>query len=259
MQLGGRDLTKIATAVTDRRHYIAAANMVRRYEQPVEMFKRYLTSGGEYPAKVRIRTPRGPLELTMYSPHDLLTVNEIFCRNDYPADISDRVIVDFGSNIGISAAYFLTRNDLAFTYLFEPLPANVARLRDNLRNFAGRYELQEVAVGTADGDVVFGWEESGRYGGVNNTELGNTLTVPCVNSLTVLERVIAEHGRIDILKIDIEGLEGAVVDNIPVEVARKIKKIYVEGIFESNPLAQTHSLVRYHEIAQFTLLDSRSV
>ncbi len=258
MQLGGRDLTKVVKAVTDRRHYIAAVNMVRRYERPVEMFRRYLTNTGEYPCTVRVRTPQSMLELTLYSPHDLLTVNEIFCRNDYPADVSDRVIVDFGSNIGISAAFFLTRNDTAFTYLFEPLPANIARLHENLREFKGRYQLQEVAVGTEDGDVVFGWEESGRYGGVNNTELGNTLTVPCVNSLTVLKNVIAEHGRIDVLKIDIEGLEGAVVDNIPVDVARKIKKIFVEGIFESNPLAQTHALVRYQDIAQFTLLDSRT-
>ena len=83
--------------------------------------------------------------------------------------------------------------------------------------------------------------------------------MPCVNSRTVLENVIAEHGRIDILKVDIEGLEDAVIANIPVELAAKIKKLYVEAIFETNPLAQTHSLVHYGGIAQFHLLDSLSV
>lgn len=258
MQVGGRDLSKIADAIVQRRNYIAAINMLRLYEHPVNMLRRYLTRSGQYPCTFRVRTPQSDVELTLYSPDDLLTLNEIFCRSDYRADISDKVIVDFGSNIGVSAAYFLTRNSSAYAYLFEPLPSNVARLRDNLRPFNGRYELQEVAVGIAEGDVEFGWEESGRYGGVNNTDLGHTLTVPCVNSRTVLANVIAEHGRIDVLKVDIEGLEHAVIDNIPVELARKIKKLYVEAIFETNPLAQTHSLAHYGGIAQFHLIDSQS-
>lgn len=258
MQVGGRDLTKIADAVMRRRNYTAALNMARLYQHPVNMFHRYLTRGGEYPYTVRVQTPQSEVALRLYSPDDLLTVNEVFCRDDYHADVSDKVIVDFGSNIGVSAAYFLTRTPSAFTYLFEPLPSNVARLHDNLRPFDGRYELREVAVGVADGDVDFGWEESGRYGGVNNTDLGHTLTVSCVNSRTVLEDVIAKHGRVDILKVDIEGLEEAVIRNIPVELARKIKKLYVEAIFETNPLAETHSLVHYGGIAQFRLLDSQS-
>ncbi|MGB8406730.1 MAG: FkbM family methyltransferase [Mycobacterium sp.] len=258
MQVGGRDLAKIAHAVVARRNYVAAINMVRLYDHPVNMLHRYLTRSGEYPATFPVRTPQSDIDLTLYSPDDLLTLNEIFCRNDYLADISDKVIVDFGSNIGVSAAYFLTRNASAFAYLFEPLPTNIARLRDNLRPFDGRYDLQEVAVGTAEGDVEFCWEESGRYGGVNRAGLSHSLTVPCVNSRTVLENVVAEHGRIDVLKVDIEGLEQAVIANIPVELARKIKKLYVEEIFETNPLAQTHSLVHYGGIAQFHLLDSQS-
>jgi FkbM family methyltransferase len=259
MQFGGRNLTKIADAARQRRHYIAAINMVRLYRHPIDMFRRYLSRSGQYPHTVQVRTPQSEISLQLYSPDDLLTINEIFCRDDYHADASDKVIVDFGSNIGISAAYFLTRNPSAYAYLFEPLPANIARLRDNLRRFEGRYELQEVAVALTDGEVEFGWEESGRYGGIDQTSLGNTLTVPCVYSRTVLENVIAKHGHIDILKVDIEGLEPAVIADIPVELARKIKKVYVEELFESNPLPQTHSWVQYGDIAQLHLLDSQSI
>jgi FkbM family methyltransferase len=251
MQVAGRNLGLIAKSALDRRHYVAAANMVRVYEHPAEMFKRYLIGKGTYPYTVRVRTPESWLDLRLHSGHDLLTVNEIFCRKDYLADASDTVIVDFGSNIGISAAYFLTRNATAYTYLFEPLPTNVAKLKENLRPFEGRYEVREAAVGTSDGEVEFAWEESGRYGGVGAPH-GNTLTVPLVNSRTVLEDVIAKHGKIDILKIDIEGLEAAVIENIPVEQARKIKKLYVEYTFDTNPLAETHDYYDYGAIAQFT-------
>ena len=68
--------------------------------------------------------------------------------------------------------------------------------------------------------------------------------------------VVEKHGKIDILKIDIEGLEAAVIDNIPVELAKKIDKLYVEWIFDGNPLAETHTLRHYGGIAQFTLTNA---
>lgn len=251
MQIAGRGIGKIAGSVLHRRNYTAARNMLRVYQHPVQVFRRYLTGSGTYPSTLRVRSPLGWVSLELYSPHDLLTVNEIFCRSDYYAGADDRVIVDFGSNIGISAAYFLSRNPDAFAYLFEPLPINVSRLQHNLRPFEDRYALQEVAVGAAAGEVEFGWEETGRYGGVN-AELGNSLTVTCVDSQQVLRDVVEKHGHIDILKIDIEGLEAAVIGNIPVDLAGKIKKLYVEYIFDQNPLAQTHSLHHWGGIAQFT-------
>ncbi len=58
MQVAGRNLGLIAKSALDRRHYVAAANMVRLYEHPAEMFKRYLIGkGGTYPYTVRVRTP----------------------------------------------------------------------------------------------------------------------------------------------------------------------------------------------------------
>jgi len=250
MQIAGRDISTLAKSLLERRHYVAARNMLRLYDHPARMYVRYFLGTGKYPNTVRVRTPLGWLDLQLYTPHDLLTVNEIFCRDDYPADANDTVIVDFGSNIGISAAYFLSRTPQAYAYLFEPLPANIAKLKDNLRTFEGRYSLAEVAVGPEDGEVQFGWEETGRYGGVN-ADLGNSLTVMCRSSRTVLEEVIAKHGRIDVLKIDIETLEEAVVNDIPLELASKIKKIYVEFDFPTNPLAQTHTHSQYGIIAHF--------
>ena len=251
MDIGGRNVGTIAKSVTEPRHYLAARNMVRLYRSPVSMFRRYLTSGGTYPYVARVRTPTGVLDLQTYSPHDVLTVNEIFCREDYKADAADEVVVDFGSNIGISAAYFLSRSPKTFTYLFEPLPKNVERLRRNLERFTGRYELQEAAIAIEEGEVQFGWEDSGRYGGVG-VATGNTITVKSLGSRAVIEDIVGRHGRIDVLKIDIEGLEEAVLDDLPEELIGKIRKIYVEFYFDQNPLATTHELRQYGAIGQFT-------
>ncbi len=161
MLLGGRDLKIVKNAVFERRHYTATRNMLLLYQSRVEMFRRYLTIGGEYPYTAHVRTPLGMLGITLYSPDDVRTVNEIFCRLDYFADENDEVIVDFGSNIGVSAAYFLSRSNGVFAYLFEPLPQNVERLRSNLASFLSRYLLEEAAVGPTDGEVEFGWKRPG--------------------------------------------------------------------------------------------------
>jgi FkbM family methyltransferase len=161
------------------------------------------------------------------------------------------VVVDFGSNIGISAAYFLTSAPNCFAYLYEPFQPNIDRLRDNLRQFEGRYALHAVAVGEAHGEVEFGWEDTGRLGGVG-MKTGNYVSVTCRDSNEILEEVITRHGRIDILKIDIETLERQVTERIPVEIARNIDAIYVDySLWETNPLEQTHNYRRYGSVAQF--------
>jgi FkbM family methyltransferase len=119
-----------------------------------------------------------------------------------------------------------------------------------LRPFAGRFELQEVAVGLSDGEVQFGWEDSGRYGGVG-MQTGRYVTVRCIDSNRALQNILAAHGHIDILKIDIENLEREVTERIPRDFAEKIDKIYVEYKFSSNPLQLTHSLTHYGPIARF--------
>jgi FkbM family methyltransferase len=252
MQIGGRDVKRALRALLAKQHYIAATNMFRIYERPFEMYRRYLFALGDYPSLARIRTPLGPLALELYSYHDVQTVNEIFCRTDYRAEADESVFVDFGSNIGISAAYFLSRNRTGFAYLFEPLPQNIERLRRNLRSFDGRYALEESAVGLENGRVEFGWEPTGRYGGIGNA-VGSWISVNCLDSNEVLRRVVKEHGKIDVLKIDIETLEQEITKRIPLDIARCIGKIYVENRFQSNPLAQTHSYRQYGSIAGFFL------
>jgi len=250
MKIGNREIAVVLSALSQKRHYLALRNMLRVYEHPADAFGRYFLGRGQYPADIRIRTPAGPVTITVYSYHDILTVNEMFCRLDYRACERDRVIVDFGSNIGISATYFLTSAPDSFVYLFEPLPSNIDRLRRNLRRFQTRYALQETAVGTADGEVEFGWEDTGRYGGVG-LKTGRYVSVPCRDSNSVLEEIIARHAWIDILKIDIETLERQVTERIPVDIARKVDRIYVECEFHSNPLEHTHSYRQYGAVAQF--------
>ncbi len=237
-------------ALFERRNYVAAANAFARVDAPVDILKRYISNGGSYPADITVKTPLGPISPTTYSPNDVQTINEIFLRGDYDVVSDGEIIVDFGSNIGISAAYFLTRRPDAFLYCNEPVPRNIGRQKRNLAQFGGRFELREIAVGTENGPVCFGCEPTGRYGGVGR-DTGQWIEVPCRDSNEMLSEIIDRHGRINTLKIDIETLEAVVTQRITPDLARNIDNIVVEYPFDTNPLAATHAMERRHFVTMF--------
>lgn len=211
--------------------------MVRLYRRPLRLLCRYTFNTGAYPISVKVRTPLGPILPTLHSPHDLLTLNEVFCRMDYAASSSTRTVVDIGSNIGISALYFLTRSPRVVCHLFEPVPANVERLRANLAGFEDRYHLHQVAVTKFTGSTGFSVEPTGRYGGVD-MPWPDRISVPCISINDALRSVLDGGADIDILKIDVEGLEVPLVEAIDPDVRARIRRIYIEAAPDSPVLPQ---------------------
>jgi FkbM family methyltransferase len=165
----------------------------------------------------------------------MLTVNEIFCREDYEVGPDVRTVVDIGSNIGVSALYFLTRNDAARVWLFEPNPRNLERLRRNLAGYEQRYALEEKAVADFAGTTEFGVEDTGRYGGIGQ-ETGETISVESVHINDVLAKVLDETGAVDVLKLDTEGYELASVKAIDRQHLERIRVIYFEVEHDSGPI-----------------------
>jgi FkbM family methyltransferase len=205
--------------------------MVRIYPDLFDSARRYLTARGDYPHRCRVRTPLGVVAPTLYSSHDMSTVNEIFSRQDYRVGRELEVAVDIGSNIGISALYFLTRNATARAFLFEPDPKNTMRVRATLAEFEGRYRLEEVAIAVADGTASFATEDSGRYGTLRVDESAPDTTLITVRTRAinaVLREILRDQERIDVLKIDTEGSEIDLVTAIEPDVLDRISTIYYE-------------------------------
>ena len=232
--LGGRPAGLIARALREPGQYVAVARMARRYPAFADVLKRYLLGGGEYPYTCRVRTPMGVVAPVTYTHHDIFTVQEVFGREDYRAGEGLRVAVDVGSNIGIRALYFLTRNRDARCYLYEPVPRNVERLRANLAGYEGRYEVEEVAVAADGGTVRFTVEPFGRYGGIGVAG-DDHIEVTCRAVTNVLDEVLEREGRIDLLKIDTEGAELDTVRAIRPDQLDRINTICFETRAPYNP------------------------
>ena len=232
--LGGRPTRLIAQAILEPAQYAAMARMARRYPAFPDVVKRYLLGGGDYPYACQVRTPTGLVAPVTYSHHDIFTVQEVFGREDYRAGADLRVAVDIGSNIGISALYFLTRNPAARCYLYEPVPRNVERLRANVAGYDDRYELQQVAVAAAGGTVAFTVEPFGRYGGIGVAG-DQHIDVTCRAITDVLDEVLEREGRIDLLKIDTEGAELDTLRAVRPDQLNRITTIYFETSTPYNP------------------------
>ena len=235
------------------RNYRSVAKALQICEEPIDVLRRYSTKSGVYPTVVKLRTPVGNINLKVYSWHDMRTIHEIFLADDYKADATHKIIVDFGSNIGISAAYFLARSANLVAYLFEPVPANVQRLRENLSQFLGRFTLYPVALWTkGEGKVRFGTESSGRYGGIG-VETESSIEVETRDFNQTLKEIITKHGRIDVLKIDVETMEKAIVEHLTPAIANMIRVIHVEYHFDHNFLSATHDMKTHGTISTFVL------
>jgi FkbM family methyltransferase len=232
---GRRGLRRVLAAPLRRRHYRGLAGALRRYRTPGRDLWRYVSLRGSYPYRCRLRTPLGEVAPVLAGPDDIVTVHEIFCAGVYPVRPEARVIVDFGANIGISALYFLTEAPLSRVHLFEPNPALIGGLRENLAGFADRVVVNELAVSTHGGTTEFGVEPSGRYGGIGLAERTATIEVPCRPAAEVLAEVIAAEGAIDLLKIDVEGIETEILRSLDGAVLERIEAMAVETASPRNP------------------------
>lgn len=225
--LGDRSLRFVAENVTEPANYRALVNMARRYPRVREGYARYLFGRGTYPTRFAVRTPRGIVRPMLWSFHDMLTVNEVFCREDYGVAEPPALVVDLGSNIGITALYFLTRGPDVRCRLYEPVPRNVERLRRNLEGFEERYAVEQVAVADFDGEARFRLDPFGRYGGLD-LEGGETTSVPCRHIDAVLEDALSTAETISLLKIDVEGYEATLLNSARPDLLARVERIYLE-------------------------------
>lgn len=212
------------------RNYRAFGQTLRSSTHPVDALDRYVRGSGEYPWWAGLRTPTGRIELLVPHSHDVRTVNEIFHRRDYGSGHPE-VVVDVGGNIGISAAFFLSRSRSSRVHVWEPVPHNLETLRVNVAPFGVRCIVHETALAPEAGPASFLMDPVGRYSGLTDyqtTYAGLAVDVECEAVGTALRGVLETEGRIDLLKIDTEGSEEALLAAIPDDVRAEIREVVHE-------------------------------
>jgi len=149
-------------------------------------------------------------------PQLLHLYKEIFLKRDYAVDLgtSTPTIVDCGSNIGTSIAFFKQQYPAARVIGFEPHPKLFPVLQGNLaRNGMGDVQVHDCALGGEPGTVSFYVSENpGSLRSSMRSERGGTMKIQCR-----CER-LSDHlkglDRVDLLKIDVEGAEKPILEDL---------------------------------------------
>jgi FkbM family methyltransferase len=245
-----RTFGRLLRASANIDYYRALARSIRSFDRPWRLILQYLgLRDARFPLRITANIEARAASFTLYCADDVVTAVECFGKLDYRADPAARCIVDFGSNIGLSALYFLIACPGARVYAFEPDPRNVERLRDNLAPFAERYVLDVAAVGPRAGRMQFGREPTGRYGGLG-LDFPDHIDVDVRDANAALASILEREGRIDLLKIDIEGQERPVLEALSPAVLSGIDALVVE-IAGTPPVLPGFAAIRHSGIVRY--------
>lgn len=142
--------------------------------------------------------------------------NEVFLTDEYrfPSAVKDPVIVDCGANIGFSVLYFKRLFPAARIHAFEANPHVLRLLEHNIRtNKLDGVHVHAAALADKDGEIpfFFGDDPGTLLGSVRQDRGGmQEVRVPAVRLSTTL----AELPRVDLVKMDVEGAEWGILDDL---------------------------------------------
>jgi FkbM family methyltransferase len=140
---------------------------------------------------------------------DILALRETWIHEAYklPFDVVPDTVVDLGANIGLTSVWLANRYGCSTLIAVEPLPENVRLLRANLKMNRIAAEVFEAAVGASDDVAPFEPSKDSTAG-----RLGSAGVDVRVISMTSLLESLAPGSRVDLLKLDIEGGEQALLE-----------------------------------------------
>lgn len=147
-------------------------------------------------------------------------MNEIY---KFESATTNPVIIDCGANIGMSVIYFKLLYPTAFIEAFEPDAATFEILAKNCSvNNLSTVTLKKAAVWTHNDVISFSASESEASRVLEKSE-PQEITVTAVRLADVLQK----HPNVDFLKMDIEGAEWSVVQDIVPELKR-VQNFFLE-------------------------------
>lgn len=172
---------------------------------------------------------------------------------------SARTFIDVGANTGVFSLLACAANPTVAVVAFEPVPAVFARLVEHVRinGMSARIEARPEAVSNTTGratifvpDYAAPTGASLRVGGLRG--MGRvSVDVP----LTTLDQACAERTRVDLIKIDVEGVEDRVLEGMPRILATDKPAIIVE-VLPDGPFRAVQEILGRHGYRFFHLRGS---
>jgi FkbM family methyltransferase len=175
---------------------------------------------------------------------DFVVVVEVWNRNDYLVGEHgfSGTVLDIGANVG-AFTVLAAKAGAARVVSVEPEPENFSRLRHHvqLNRVGPQVEMIRAAVTAERGAVVdvIGWGGGAHVDRdaerVEPDVLTKLRSVKSQVSTIRLDDLIEEHAPIEMMKIDIEGGEYPIFDDLDVDVLRNVGRISMEWHGPASP------------------------
>jgi FkbM family methyltransferase len=175
--------------------------------------------------------------------HALFLVHELFVNTAYTFSSPDRHprIVDCGANIGMSVLFFKALRPDADVIAFEPDPVTCAHLvRTVESNGLRNVRIENAAVGGHEGTVTFyssASDPASLSASIEPTAGGEMKT-----SVRMVRLSSFLTDRVDLLKLDVEGAEYSVIDDL---IATGTMHLIREAVIEYHEIPSRPDGVAY--------------
>ena len=194
------------------------------------------------------RVQFGAFSVHYVRPYELLhTYRDLFENELYRFTTTRKapLVIDCGSNIGLSVIYYKQLYPQARIIAFEPDKGNFQVLKKNIEsNGFSDVSLNEAAVWITNGTITFQANESE---GSHIEEHGKEgIRVPSVRLNDILEK----ESEIDFLKIDIEGAEWTVMKDCAPNL-HKVNNLFLEYHGKVEETEKLRELLQIVESAGF--------
>ncbi|MBD3330215.1 FkbM family methyltransferase [Candidatus Peregrinibacteria bacterium] len=139
---------------------------------------------------------------------------------------SKNCIVDIGAHIGLFSIYAAVLNPEIGIFCFEPEPQNFSLLKKNIKEnrLKNIYPASKAISDRNDICELFLSEDSHNHSLCTPSQ--NSMQVPASTINRIFQKNKIE--KCELLKIDTEGGEYAILESLPRELAEKIDTIYIE-------------------------------
>jgi FkbM family methyltransferase len=170
-------------------------------------------------SEVKVKPPCCPTPLILRTRStDVTTYNQIFINSEYDVDLAKtpRIIIDAGANIGCTSLYFACKYPQAKILAIEPELTNYSLLCKNIQTYPNIVAIR-AALWKSNSEIDITDPGDGHWGfrTYAQTERHHNSILDRVPGITVDQLLIdymLEH--IDILKVDIEGAEKEVFEDV---------------------------------------------
>ncbi|MBI5753899.1 FkbM family methyltransferase [Candidatus Peregrinibacteria bacterium] len=188
-----------------------------------------------------------PVEITINSEAEESVFNEIFQEREYK--ILESVIakakspiIDIGAHVGMFSVYCAVLNPKMQIFAYEPDEANFAAMKENLKlNGVKNVTMKNVAVGAEIGQrILYVSKDSHNHSLLGAEAAGDFSGEEKMVNVVTLERILEQNrlASVGLVKMDCEGAEFEILENLSDEVFDVVENFYVEChryTYEMNP------------------------